>query len=58
MTVNGTLDDDQYPLPNACELVAILAGDKKFTKFYLSLAYHQLLLDEDSTKYFTVKKVI
>ena len=54
VTVNGALDVDQYPLPNSGKLFATLAGDKKFTKLYLSQAYQQLLLDQESTKYVAV----
>ena len=54
VTANGALDVDQYHLPNPCELLATLAGGKKFTKPDLSQAYQQLLLDQESTRYFMV----
>ena len=45
VTVNQSLEVDQYPLPKPDELFALLAGGQKFTKLDLSQAYQQLLLD-------------
>ena len=46
MTINPSLEVDQYPLPNQTDLYASLTGGQKFTKLDLSQAYQQLLLDE------------
>ena len=54
MTVNQSLEVDQYPLPKPDELFASLAGGQKFTKLDLSQAYQQLLLDAESRQYVTI----
>ena len=54
MTVNQCTDVDQYPLPNAEDLFAMLAGGQVFSKIGLSHANHQVELDEESHKYLTI----
>ena len=54
VTVNQSLNVDQYPLPKADDLFDVLAGGKKFTKLDLSQAYLQLPLDPESKKYCTI----
>ena len=54
VTVNQALDVDQYPLPKPEDLIATLAGGKKFSKLDLSQDYQQLPLDAESTKYMYV----
>ena len=46
VTINPSLEVDQYPLSNPTDLYASLTGRQKFTKLDLSQAYQQLLLDE------------
>ena len=53
VTVNRSLDIDQYPLPKPAYLFATLAGGQLFTKLDLTQAYQQLLLDESSQQYAT-----
>ena len=53
-TVNQCADVDQYPLPNAEDLFATLAGGRVFSKIDLSHAYQQVELDEESQKYLTI----
>ena len=48
VTVNRSLDIDQYLLPKPADLFATLAGGQMFTKLDLTQAYQQLLLDENS----------
>ena len=45
VTINPSLDVDQYPLPKPEELFASVSGGTKFTKLDLSKAYKQMLLD-------------
>ena len=54
VTVNKSLDIDQYPLPKPADLFATLAGGQLFTKLDLTQAYQQLLLDENSQLYTTI----
>jgi len=54
LTVNQSLDVDQYPLPKPEDLFATLGGGKTFSKLDLSQAYQQLMLDEESSKYVTI----
>ena len=53
-TVNPVLETDQYPLPQPEDLMTCLTGGCKFTKLDLSLAYQQMVLDEESRPYVTV----
>ena len=54
VTVNQVVQSDTYPLPNAEDLFASLAGGEIFTKLDLSAAYQQLELTEDSKQYLVV----
>ena len=48
VTINPELDVPEYPMPTAEELFTQLNGGEKFSKLYLSSAYQQALLDEES----------
>ena len=48
MTVNRSIEIEQYPLPKANELFSSLSGGQQFTKLDLAQAYQQLPLDEES----------
>ena len=54
VSVNPVLISNPYPLPNAEDLFATLAGGKIFSKLDLSDAYQQLELTEESQKYLTI----
>ena len=54
VTVNPVLDVDCHPLPKPQELLATLAGGKKFTHLDLSSAYLQLELEAESRNYVMV----
>ena len=54
VTVNPSLSVDQYPLPKVDDLLATLAGGKRFTKLDLTQAYLQLALHTESKKYCTI----
>ena len=54
VTINPSLEVDQHPLPKPDDLLASLAGGKKFTTLDLTQAYQQMVLDKDSQKYVTV----
>ena len=54
VSVNRSLDIDQYPLPKPADLFAMLAGGQMFTKLDLTQAYQQLLLNENSQQYTTI----
>ena len=51
VSVNLSMDVDQYPLPNPSEMFATLAGGQKFTKLDLANAFQQLRIAEDSRRY-------
>ena len=55
MTVNRSLDVDQYPLPKPGDLFAMLAGGDKFSKIDLASAYQQFELDEESQELVALK---
>jgi len=57
VTINPQLLVDKYPLPRLEDLMARLAGGKKFSKVYLSQAYQQVTLYKNSRKYVTVNTV-
>lgn len=48
VTLNKFLQDFHYPLPRIDEIFASLEGGELFTKYDLSNAYNQLVLDEKS----------
>lgn len=50
VTVNRHLVDINYPLPRIENLFQALQGGKLFSKIDLSQAYHQLVLDEESSE--------
>ena len=54
VTVNQSLQVDQYPLPKPEDLFASLAGGAKFSKIDLTQAYLQLQLEEESREFVTV----
>ena len=54
VTINQSLEGDQYPLPKPEDLFAFLAGGEKFSKTDLTQAYLQMPLDEESREYVTV----
>ena len=54
VAVNPLLISSQYPLPNAEDMFAPLAGGNIFSKLDLSNAYQQLELTEESQKYLTI----
>ncbi|KAK6319814.1 hypothetical protein J4Q44_G00089210 [Coregonus suidteri] len=56
ITVNHCILPEEYPLPNAEDLFATLAGGKIFSKLDLSFAYQQLKLDPESEQYLTINK--
>ena len=49
VTVNPSLDVDQYPLPKPEDLFATLANGKSFSKLDLSQAYQQMVLEEEKS---------
>ena len=53
-TLNPALQVDQYPLPSIPELLASVAGGKRFTTLDLTSAYHQMVLDTPSSKLVTI----
>ena len=53
-SINPALQVDKYPLPNMEDLLASLAGGKRFTKLDLTAAYQQMPLDEPSSKLTTI----
>ena len=50
MTVNQASKTESYPLPKIDDLLASLAGGKKFSKLDLANAYQQVPLDDKSKK--------
>lgn len=54
VTVNRCILPEEYPLPNAEDLFATLAGGIVFSKLDLSFAYQQLQLDLESEQYLTI----
>lgn len=54
VTVNRCILPEEYPLPNAEDLFATLAGGTVFSKIDLSFAYQQLQLDPESEQYLTI----
>ena len=54
VTINQSLEVDQYPLPRPADLLASLNGGQKFTKLDLTAAYQQILLEESSRQFVTI----
>ena len=54
VTINSSVEDEQYPLPTQQDLYAALSGSKVFSKLNLSHAYAQLNVDEASCEYLTI----
>lgn len=48
VTLNPCLKVERYPLPKIENILAKLSGSSYFSKIDLKLAYHQLMLDDDS----------
>ena len=55
VTVNKVAKRDMYPLPKVEDLLSTLAGGKSFSKLYLSHAYQQLHLSEESKPLVTIQ---
>ena len=54
LTINPVSDIDQYSLPKTQDLFSSLSGRQMFMKPYLSQAYLQLMLEEESRQYLTI----
>lgn len=54
VTINQDMLIHQYPLPKVNHLIASLDGGVYFTKIDLKESYTQVLLSEESKKYFTI----
>ena len=54
MTINQSLEVDQYPLPKPDDLFASLAGGVRFSKINLTQVYLQMPLEEESREFITV----
>ena len=54
MTLNKCIDVDKFPLPQADDIFAILAGGIKFAVIDLKAAYQQLRIGEESKPMFTI----
>lgn len=54
ITVNQSLNVDQYPLPKADDIFDALAGGRKFTKLDLTQAYLHLPLDQELKPFCTI----
>ena len=54
MTVNKSLEVDQYPLLMPDKLFPALSRGVKFSKINLTHAYQQMILDTDSRVYVTI----
>uniref|UniRef100_H3AC64 ribonuclease H n=1 Tax=Latimeria chalumnae TaxID=7897 RepID=H3AC64_LATCH len=52
--VDHCVEPEPYPLPNAEDLFATLAGGKCFSKLDLSFAYQQLELEPESEPFLTI----
>ena len=55
ITINPALDVPEHPIPTADDLFTQWNGGEKFTKLDLSSAHQQVLLDEESRQYVTIK---
>ncbi len=56
VTINEYLENIEYPTPNAQDLFATLAGDRRFTSLDLEQAYQQMDVDTGSQQYLTIYK--
>ena len=54
VTVNPTLDIDQYPLPRPEDLMTCVSVGRRFTKLHLSSAYQQTVLKEEHHPFVTI----
>ena len=54
ITVNQASKLDRYPIPKIEDLFSKLSGGKTFSKFDMSQAYQQLVLDESSRKFVVI----
>ena len=54
VTIDLSLDIDQYPLPKSDDIFTSLTGGTKFSVLDLAQAYNQLLLNNQSKKLVTV----
>ena len=54
VTVNQSLEIDQYPLPKPEDLFASLSGGEKCSKIDITKAYLQMPLEEEPREYVTV----
>ena len=54
MTVNRSLEVDQYPLPKPEDLFASLTGGQKFSIIDLTQAYLQMQLEDVSKEFVTI----
>ena len=54
MTVNRSLEIDQYPLPKPEDLFASLTGGQKFSIMDLTQDYLQMQLEDNSKEFVTI----
>ena len=54
MTIHQASKTESYLLPKIDDLLAMLAGGKKFSKLDLANAYQQVPLDDKSKKLVTI----
>jgi hypothetical protein len=54
VTINQSVQDEQYPLPTTQDLYTMLTGSKVFSKLDLFHAYAQLNVDKESQEYLTI----
>ena len=54
VSTDPLIEVDQHPLPCSEEILALLAGEKKFDTFDLYQAYTQIILDDVSFGYVTI----
>ena len=54
VTVNKASKLDRYPIPKIRDRFATLVHGTSFSKLYMSQAYQQIMLDDDSKKYVVI----
>lgn len=54
LTVNQAAEGEKYPLPKIEDILATLAGGQTFSKFDLTNAYHQVVIEEQSKPYLVI----